>query len=136
MFHNWLHQVTEPPRPPSADAMVYTIDSYQVAVSLFQNIHMSRQCVRTARQQQQTAEAIAAGEPAPYDFRMMDPCVFARIVDDSHEQIDLSREQMRHIPPEFQLVDPDLPIDRLARQVGRLVAPDGLIYTRAVTLQM
>jgi len=46
IFHNWIHQITEPPPVPSEDVMQYRIETQRVVQALFRSVRQGKQISR------------------------------------------------------------------------------------------
>lgn len=84
VFHNWVHQVTEPPPMPSDEVMRYRIEAQRVVLALFQSVRMGRQLTRNKQ--------------------ISDAKLEDRLVE-CFDEFSTNLERVRLLPREFHLVD-------------------------------
>lgn len=133
LFHNYLHAVTEIPEVPTPEVMEYTVNSAGVLERFFQNLNLATQWERVARRQELIRQGVIQPEN---DEKILDPAQIQTILSENDEKLFTSFESFYKLPPEFRPVDPDKPMTRIVKEAGRLAAPEGLTYIRAVALPL
>jgi len=127
LFHNWLHRITEPPPMPSAEVIAYRSEAWMTAESLFKSCRKYKQWERRAHRRRKYIEEnpqVLQGHQDQDDAVAQE--IIAEVLERHFNGMSHHRTRMRCIPPEFRIVDPDMPIEKLATNLGKLVAPSAL----------
>ncbi len=124
MFHNWVHQVTVPPPLPSLEVRVHmteaSIAAEKTLIALTKAIKHERESRRILRKMAKMTER----ERFIYLHRGKRPTSERgrlEVAEKSEIDFQLALEQMRQLPKEFQLVNPNLSRMSLRRELGRVV---------------
>lgn len=131
VFHNWVHRVTEPPPVPDKEVIELTIKSWEITDRFFQSLQMYTRWQRELRRQEMIEQGVIE---RPLNEGPIDHKVIQEILKKSDEQLMDCYEELWKLPHEFCPVDPNNSMQHIAKKVGRLVAPEALVYTREVTL--
>ncbi len=133
VFHNWLHRVTTPPPLPEVEIMMYHAEAWSVAKSLFHSVKNAQHWERRAwRSLNEELEA----KPDEANEEVVDEIDLEKIeyiMDKHFTNVDAHRKELAKVHPDFRLIDPDEPFERLVLRLGRIMAPPSLILTRLAT---
>lgn len=126
-FHNWLHIVTEPPAVPEPEVMEYRVEAWTVAKDLFK---MARQTVQWEKRARRRRELVARNPGIIHEgFNGVDIIgeeVMHEVLDKNFRGFERQLERQERIPEQFRILDITGTPQKVATNLGKLVARPSL----------
>lgn len=126
-FHAMIHRFSEPLPPPEPEVIHYKVEAWNIAKSLFIRMRKTINAERMAKrrliytaQNPHILNSDFGGEDLITQEWMQD------VLEKHFRGIAKHMADLESLPVEFRLVEPELPLNKLAKRLGEIVVPKAI----------
>lgn len=132
-FENWLHKVTIPPEMPKPEVMQYRVEAWTVASDLFK---MARKTIQWEKRARRRRELLLANPSIlPDDFEGVDIIgeeIMHEVLERNFRGFEYQLLRQERIPEAFRIMDISGSPERIAQNLGRVVARPSLHLVHSI----